>query len=230
MATGAVPKAAEESFRRFENSEKEGTQMEGTCDHGFIGACAECDGAGQVPVVDHEAEAFRAELQAGMPEGEALGMAEARVDYLLERIGQEQERIDRINAAASARIEMIRQHAEDEAAKVQRRIGYVEALIRAQLPGDGATYKKLYGKKSVSLAHGEVGFRVKPAGIEITDKGKALAFAEKNGLPIKVEKSVGKTALKEFVMRAGEDPNPGDDGFEFVPASESFYVSPALPF
>src|SRR5690606_34725069 len=124
---------------------------------------------------------------------------------LLERMAQESDLASRINATADARVAMIRNHAADECAKIARRIAYLEALIRLHLPGDAGSYKRLYGKKSVSLAHGTVGFRAHAASVEVTDKAKALAFAEKNGLEVKVERSVGKTALKEYIVRTGDE-------------------------
>ena len=106
---------------------------------------------------DHDLLAFVGEVSADLPAGETLGLAEARVDYLLQKISEERLRIDRIKGAAAARIDMISDHAIEETRKIERRIAYAESLVRQHAPGDAAHYKKLYGKKSLSLPHGTVG-------------------------------------------------------------------------
>ena len=176
------------------------------------------------PLVDREAQEFQSEVAAGMPEGEALGMAEARMDYLLERIATEHERIARIQAAASARIAMIRDHADDECAKLVKRVSYLEGVIRQNLPGDADHFRRLYGKKSLSLPNGKVGYRVVAPTVEIEDQARAIAWAEQAGVPVteKVTRTLGKKAVLEYIAQRGELPDT--DAIEYVDGYERFYV------
>lgn len=211
-AVQAAPIGPGEAFERFGNSEKAGTQMES-----------------QAEQPDTELAAFAHEVEAELPDGDGLvGLAEARADYLLERIARERARQDRIHGAAALRVKMIRDNEADECGKVERRIAYLESQVRVQLPGDAGRFKAVYGKKSVSLPHGQIGFKQHRATVEIVDPAKALAFAQAHGLEIRVTQSVNKTPLIEHVMRNSEDPNPETDGFEFVPARDEFFCSPAL--
>lgn len=219
MATKAedltlTPGAQKRAFQRFGvGGEPDPTLFEGT--------------ASVEPTVEPE---FTAEVEADLPEGDAIGMAEARADYLLQRIAAEHERICRINAAAEARAKMIKDHATEEITKAQRRVDWLQMRVREVLPGDADRFKKLYGKKSVSLPHGQIGFRQHRATVEIQDAAKALAFAKERGLEITVKESVGKTPLIEHVIRTGEEPEAERAGFAFVPASDSFYIAPELVF
>lgn len=179
---------------------------------------------------DHETEAFASEVAAGLPGGDALGAAEARVDYLLERIATEVVRMERVRAAARFRIEMIEANRDDECAKLARRVAYLEGLVRQHMPGDAARFKHVYGKKSQRLAHGIVGWRQKQATVEITDAARALAFAKKHGLEIKTTETINKTPLMEWVERARLNPVPETDGFRVVPAVDEFYITPDQEF
>lgn len=224
-AVQQAPVGPEEAFRRFENQEKEGTQME------TIAKIAQDSGRTEEQVVqDIEFVLFEREVKQDLPEGEAVGMAEARVDYLLQRAAAEKQRIERIQAAAKARVQMIQNHAAEEVAKVERRLAYLESVVRLQLPGDGARFKFLYGAKSLKLPHGQVGFKQHRATVDIVDPAKALAFAQAHGLEIRVVQSVNKTPLIEHVVRTSEDPDPETDGFAFVPARDAFFLQPDLEF
>lgn len=184
----------------------------------------------QVAPPDHELIAFVGEALAGLPEGEDLTGAELRVDYLLEKLAAEQERIIGLEAFTKRRVDMVMAHKVTEMAKLEKRVAWLESRIREHLPFDAASFKRHYGAKSARLPHGQIGYRAQRATVEIVDHGKALAYAKARGLEIKVVESVNKTPLFEEVVRTSMDPDPMVDGFRFVPARDEFFVSPELEF
>lgn len=228
MQTGAAVKTADQAFARFENQEKGGTQME------TVAQVAEATGLTEEQVrEDLELARFRSEVERELPPARGVvGEAEARADYLLERLAREHALMERTRGAAKLRIEMIKANEAEELRKIENRCGWLEAKIRTHMPGDGARFKAVYGKKSVAMASGEVGFRLHPASVEITDPQKALAYAKANGLEVKVTETVNRTPLKEHVIRDLDrcEPIPETDGFKFVPARDEFYCSPKMPF
>lgn len=174
---------------------------------------------------DPEMDAFREEVGARIPQGDALGQAEARIDYLLERCATERERIARVNATANARIAMIQDHAEEEAKRYEKRVAYVEALIHAHIPGDSSRFVQLYGKKSLSLPNGTVGFRSSPATVQIHDMDEAVQWATRVGVHVteKTIRTVPKKAIMDWVKNGtGELPDTG--AIELLDGSETFYV------
>lgn len=174
---------------------------------------------------------FVQEIESALPPASGVvGEAEARVDYLLERLSSEHARIERVRGAAKLRIEMIRANEAEELRKLEGRVAWLEQKIRDHVPGDGARFKAVYGKKSLSMAAGEVGFKQHPASIEITNPARALGYAKEHGLEIKVTESVNKTPLKEHVIRTGIEPDAETDGFAFIPARDEFFASPRLGF
>lgn len=176
----------------------------------------------------HEPEdmAFVVEVASHLPAGDDLTSSELRVDYLLEKLSEEHARLTQLIDFSDRRVQMIREHQATEAGKIERRCSWLESQIRAHTPGDAARFKFLFGKKSVSLPHGTIGFKASGGGIDITDSEKALAFARKHGLEIKTTYSVNKTPLGEWVKKSGEEPDPERDGFTVLPTVDLFYVKP----
>lgn len=184
---------------------------------------------GTVPVeapVDPEQAAFVEVVSAGLPSGEDLTASELRCDYLLEKLSEEHGRLGHLCEFSDRRVQMVREHQAIEAGKLERRIAWLESQIRAHTPGDAERFKTLYGRKSLALPHGKVGFKASGGGIEITDSAKVLAFARKHGLEIKTTHTVNKTPLQEWVQKNGEEPDPETDGFMVVPAADQFFVKP----
>lgn len=173
---------------------------------------------------DVEFLAFSKEVEDALPLESGEGLAEARADYLLERIAQEERRMARTTATAVARVQMIRSHEEEELRKSRNRIAYLEQLVRACLPGDAKRYKEVYGSKSVSLPHGRVGFRKSPLGVEVTNLAAALEFAHARGIETRINETVDKRILKEYLASTGEEPSESD-GLRIVPEEEHFYIT-----
>jgi len=166
-------------------------------------------------------------VAAGLPEGDDDISRELRIDYLLERIGQERHEIARVNEFTQRRIQMIRDHGDEQAAMVQRRISYLEDMVRTHLPMTGDEFAAAYRKKSLNLPHGKVGYRHLPASVVIHDQTAAVEWAKAHGVPVTVKESLGKTGVIAHIKATGELPET--DAIEYVDASERFFVTPAEP-
>jgi len=174
-------------------------------------------------VTDDYAEA----IAAGLPEGDDDISRELRVDYLLERIGQEMGEIAKVEEFTQRRVQMVRDHGDEQAALIQRRIAHLEAMVRAHLPLTGDEFASQYRKRSISLPHGKVGYRATPASVVIHDQTAAIEWARANGVPVTVKESVGKTGVLAHIKTTGALPET--DAIEYVDARERFYVEPAEP-
>lgn len=191
--------------------------------------------------------------ELGIPEITPAERAEwdTYLDVLLERLAKAEADIAENQEVARRRIQMIQawEHSANES--LQRQAGW----LRQQVEMFARGYD--YGSKtSRQLPHGEFGTKKKPDSIEIVDQEKALGFARRVGLEIKVEEKVQKTPLKAFYARwsagdvelfdevnayletLGERPlttdefftlplEPGQVGWEFKVGSREFYVKPA---
>ena len=183
------------------------------------------EAAARAALPSPEQMAFEGEVVASLPAGEDLTSAELRVDYLLEKLSDERDRLVRLAEFTARKVEGVHAYEAEEGGKVERRIAWLESRIRDHLPLDPDSFKRTYGKKSAVFPNGKAGFRVTPATVEVTDQEKTLAFARRVGIAkTKTVESVGKTELMEWIIRNGEDTE--DDGFRLVPARDEFYVTP----
>lgn len=178
--------------------------------------------------LDPETAAFEGEVVAGLPDGDDLTGAELRVDYLLEKLAAEHERIIGVEAFTKRRVEMVLAHKATELAKLAKRVEWLESKIREHMPLDSVGFKKQYGAKSHRLPHGQIGYRSSRATVDIVDPVRALEFAKARGLEISVTERVNKTPLLDYVRETGDYPD--DAGFTVVEPSDEFFVSPDLEF
>ena len=122
-------------------------------------------------------------------------------------------------ADARARAARIRENAELMARAEERKAEALEwkygaalqTFLRAEIAGGK--------KKSVRLLHGVLGYRMRPAGVSVTDPAAALSWARVN-LPAAVAFSVDKKALAETLLTTGE----AVDFARLLPAEEVFYI------
>ena len=130
----------------------------------------------------------------------------AGVDWVLRKVN-----------AARAEARLIRENGEKMAREAERKAEHLEwkygaaiqTWLRAELAGGT--------KKSRTLYHGTVGFRAKPAGLDVTDPGAALAWVREN-LPDALR--LDKKALSDALLSTGESV----DFAAFTPAEDVFYV------
>lgn len=144
---------------------------------------------------------------ANAPEAFTPRTAE-EVDWVLGRIADHKRRAARIRANGEA----MARAAEHEAAFLEMRFGAaIQEFVRKDIAGTR--------RKSTKLYNGVVGFRQKPAHVEIGDPAKALAHAKEHYPDAVVERLDRKTfdkalletgALVEFAT--------------LVPAADEFYV------
>jgi len=99
---------------------------------------------------------------------------EERVDWLLRKLFEDQERINRIQAAADMRI------AEVEGGMLYLASRYAEPLAEFL---EGALRHARRGAKSVRLSEGLLGFRSEKGGPRVTDKAEATRWAEAHDDP-----------------------------------------------
>lgn len=163
-----------------------------------------------------------AEVVADLPAGDSLTDSELRVDYLLEKVLEEEKRLAHVREFTQRRIDMVVEHGDREMHKIANRIRHLHSRIAAHLPPSAAGFKDLYGKKSVSLPHGEIGFRSSGESMVIRDDAAALAFAKANGIPVKVKEEVQKKPLTDYFRSTGEVP----EGCEVVPGKDALFIRP----
>lgn len=164
------------------------------------------------------------EIEGRLPDGDGPTERELRADYLLETLAELQAELDHLDEFTARRIQMVQDHRDTEAARIQRRMDYLSDRVRACVPYDPAVFASEYGKKSIKLPHGSLGYRSSKESVAITDKEVALAFAKANGIEVKVTEAVNKTPLLDYVKATGEIPDPDVCGFELVPGSDDFFV------
>ena len=124
-------------------------------------------------------------------------------------------------AAARAEAKLIRENMEAMARACERRAehlewkygGAIQTYLQAELAGSKGN------SKSKRLPHGVLGYRMKPAGVCLTDPAAALAWAKDN-LPSAVTEAIDRKALAVRLLDTGE-------ALPFValqPAEEVFYI------
>ena len=122
-------------------------------------------------------------------------------------------------ADARARAARIRENAELMARAEERKADALEwkygaalqTFLRAEIAGGK--------KKSVRLYNGVLGYRMRPAGVSVTDPAAALSWAQGN-LPAAVTLTLDKKALAEALLTTGE----ALDFARLNPAEEVFYI------
>jgi len=123
--------------------------------------------------------------------------------------------------AARAEAKLIRENMEAMARACERKAealewkygGAIQTYLQAELVGSKGT------GKSKRLPHGVIGYRTKPAGIQVTDPGAALSWAQDN-LPAAVTLHLDRKALACRLLDTGE-------ALPFAalqPAEEVFYI------
>ena len=122
-------------------------------------------------------------------------------------------------ADARARAARIRENAELMARAEERKAdapewkygAALQTFLRAEIAGGK--------KKSVRLYNGVLGYRMRPAGVSVTDPAAALSWAQEN-LPAAVTLSLDKKALADALLATGE----ALDFARLNPAEEVFYI------
>ena len=173
--------------------------------------------------LEHDVE-WESWIDENMPKGDDLTAAELRADYLLEKQTEAEAQLAHLRDFTARRIAMIADHGAAEAAKIEGRIGYLSSKLRVLVPMDAEKFTATYGKKSLNLPHGKLGFRAVQPTVEIHDAGKALAFAKANGLDVTVKESVGKKPLIQYVKTSGALPDEMEAGFEWVDGYDAFFA------
>lgn len=174
-----------------------------------------------VPFEDRE---FQDAVEADLPEGGDFTANALRVDVLLEKIAGLRDEESKVAEFTTRRMQMVQAHGERELRKVQGRIRWLEGVVRRLVPSTGHGMQQAFGKKSLALPHGSVGYRASPESIVVTDSTRALQWAKERGLEVTVRESVGKTALHAYVKETGDEPDPKECGFSLEPAGERFYL------
>lgn len=122
-------------------------------------------------------------------------------------------------AAAHAEAKLVRENMEKMARACERQAEALEwrygsalqTYLEAELAG---------GKgKSKRLPHGVIGYRTRPAGVQVTDPAALLAWAKEN-LPEAVTEALDKKALAARLLDTGE----AADGARLTPEEQVFYI------
>ncbi len=133
---------------------------------------------------------------------------EAGANWVLGKIADRRARAARIreNAERMARAE------EREAEALEwRYTGALQHFLEAQTAGGK--------RKSIRLFHGVIGYRTRPAGVQVTDLGAALAWAKDN-LPAAVVEALDRKVLSDRLTATGE----ALPFAALAPAEETFYI------
>lgn len=164
------------------------------------------------------------EVERDLPAGDGPTERELRADYLLETLAGLEAELAHLDDFTARRIQMVQDHRDAEAARIQRRIDYLGERVRGCVPYDADTFAREYGKKSIRLPHGTIGYRAARESVDIADGAKAVAWAKAHGVETRVVETVNKTPLLDYVKATGDVPDPDVCGFELVPGSDDFFV------
>lgn len=130
------------------------------------------------------------------------------VEWVLGKIADRRARAARIreNAERMARAE------EREAEALEWHYGgALQHFLQGQIEGGK--------RKSVRLFHGVLGYRTKPAGVQVTDPAALLAWAKAN-FPAAVTEALDRKALAARLLDTGQ----AADGARLMPSEEIFYI------
>lgn len=176
------------------------------------------------PQPDPELFAFVGECVAQLPSGEGEAATRVRVDWLLEKLTAERARIRSVQEFTERRVDMIRTHGDGEVAKLQKRVAYLETKIREHLPHEGERFKREFGKKSLDLPNGKVGYRTVQPTVHIEDMEKAIRWAEEHRIEVarKEVKALQKTPVLDWIKATGE--LPPVEIIEYVDGYDKFYI------
>lgn len=164
---------------------------------------------------EQEREAFLRSLD-DFPVSEDLDdpvNTDVAIDRYLAALSEREAEILRNAQVATRRIDMIQAWLRDANARAEREAQWLRGMIEA--------FAKDYDfgkKKSRGLPSGTIGYRGRPATLEVTDPAAAVAFALANGLETKT--TVAKTPLLAHFKATGEIP----DGCEYVEGAETFFI------
>ena len=122
-------------------------------------------------------------------------------------------------ADARGRAARIREHADTMAKQAEAEATFLEWKFGAALQ-DLARRELAGGKrKSLTLYHGVLGFRTKPAGVSIGDSKAALEWARQN-LPEAVTETIDRATITKTLLETGE----AVDFAAFTQAEEVFFI------
>lgn len=184
---------------------------------------------------DREQSAALTELLDSMgyqrPEVEGASATDlvCALDDIAEKIGSIDADIEQAAAIAERRTSVIRDWFEEQVAGPRRRREWL--IAEARRISEAARALIFGKKKSRSMPHGVVKFTQGKGSIEIYDEKKAIAFAEKHGIPVQTKKVVSKDDLRAYIDSVGEVSAIDDAGFRLVPSPEnfSFQAKPERP-
>lgn len=166
---------------------------------------------------------FTREVEGALPEGADRTAMMLRVDYLLQRIREEEARAEEVGQFTARRITMIQDHAREQLRVIENRVRWLKGKVLQHVPPSGEGMQREFGKKSLSLPHGKVGYRASPPTIVIQDEGACVKWARSVGIDVKVTETVPKLAIMSWIKSTGEIP----DVVEYVDGTERVYVEPS---
>lgn len=131
-----------------------------------------------------------------------------KVNWVLGKIADRRARAARIRENA----ELMARSEEREADSLEWRFGpALQAFARQELEGSK--------RKSIRLYNGVIGFRLRPASVNVTEPGAALSWAKDN-LPDAVTEALDKRAFSAVLLATGE----ALPFAQLIPAEEVFYI------
>lgn len=136
---------------------------------------------------------------------------EATANWVVRKIVEARRYAERVQAWADAEL---RRAKREEEFFLYRFGGQLEQWTREELA-------KQRGRKSICLPAGQVGFRLRPARLDILDEQAMLLWCKGN-LPVAIviRESVAKTVLMAHVQKTGEIPA----GAVIAGGNENFYL------
>ena len=133
---------------------------------------------------------------------------EDKVNWVLGKIADRRARAARIRENA----DLLAKAEDREADALEWRFGpALQAFTRQELAGGK--------RKSVRLLHGVIGFRTRPAGVDVTDTAAALEWAKENCTEA-VRESLDKKAMADTLLSTGK----ALPFARLTPAEDVFYI------
>lgn len=176
--------------------------------------------------LDEEWDDFLAGIEPTPGEGAREAELASHADHLLQRAGELEGELDRIDDHYREMKARLDHHREERRAIYQRRLEYVEGQMRVLVEAGAVEAEP--GKKTRSLPHGVVGHRKAPDTVEIDDAEAALAWCKAHDVEYYTKEEPRKTPLAKWAKEHGGD-LPPDAGARYIPGADHFYYRTERP-
>lgn len=147
-----------------------------------------------------------------------------QASWWLRRLATTRGVASQMELARDAELEMIQRHYAPRLADLADRDAHLERCLQALAPFVPVER----GKKSASLAYGQIGVKSVPAKVSVVDQDAAVAWAEaqQHASAIVTTRRVDHRQISPLVLQTVAETGEQPDGFDIVAAHEAPVVKP----